>query len=136
MARGDHGIAGKGENLLPIVAKLLRKVGGASTNRGGEEGIADHGQRPAQPSDEEGRLARSMTGGEQGFDVEFTDVEMHALVEGAGSGMIHRRVMVGPDFGLWRGLGEPLSGRLNPPDGAKFAGVMAGPPEILHIEEV
>jgi len=25
-----------------------------------------------------------------------------------------------------RGLGEPLSGRLNPPDGAKFAGVMMG----------
>ena len=28
-----------------------------------------------------------------------------------------------------RGLGEPLSGRLNPPDGAKFAGAMMGDPE-------
>ena len=28
-----------------------------------------------------------------------------------------------------RGLGEPLSGRLNPPDGAKFAGVMMGDAE-------
>jgi topoisomerase IV subunit A len=28
-----------------------------------------------------------------------------------------------------RGLGEPLSGRLNPPDGARFAGCMLGEPE-------
>ncbi len=32
-----------------------------------------------------------------------------------------------------RGLGEPLSGRLNPPDGAKFAGVMLGEPEDLWV---
>jgi topoisomerase IV subunit A len=32
-----------------------------------------------------------------------------------------------------RGLGEPLSGRLNPPDGAKFAGVMMGEPEDLWL---
>jgi topoisomerase IV subunit A len=32
-----------------------------------------------------------------------------------------------------RGLGEPLSGRLNPPDGAKFAGVMLGEPEDLWL---
>ena len=32
-----------------------------------------------------------------------------------------------------RGLGEPLSGRLNPPDGAKFAGVILGEPEDLWL---
>jgi topoisomerase IV subunit A len=32
-----------------------------------------------------------------------------------------------------RGNGEPLSGRLNPPDGAKFAGVMIGEPEDLWL---
>ena len=32
-----------------------------------------------------------------------------------------------------RGQGEPLSGRLNPPDGAKFAGVMLGEPEDLWL---
>jgi topoisomerase-4 subunit A len=32
-----------------------------------------------------------------------------------------------------RGQGEPLSGRLNPPDGAKFAGVMLGDPEDLWL---
>ena len=32
-----------------------------------------------------------------------------------------------------RGQGEPLSGRLNPPDGAKFAGVMIGDPEDLWL---
>jgi len=32
-----------------------------------------------------------------------------------------------------RGLGEPLAGRLNPPDGAKFAGVMMGDPESLWL---
>jgi topoisomerase IV subunit A len=32
-----------------------------------------------------------------------------------------------------RGNGEPLSGRLNPPDGAKFAGVMMGEPEDLYL---
>jgi topoisomerase-4 subunit A len=32
-----------------------------------------------------------------------------------------------------RGLGEPLSGRLNPPDGAKFAGVMMGEAEDLWL---
>jgi topoisomerase-4 subunit A len=32
-----------------------------------------------------------------------------------------------------RGLGDPLSGRLNPPDGAKFAGVMLGEPEDLWL---
>ncbi|HKT72855.1 MAG TPA: DNA topoisomerase IV subunit A [Steroidobacteraceae bacterium] len=32
-----------------------------------------------------------------------------------------------------RGQGEPLSGRLNPPDGAKFAGVVMGEPEELWL---
>jgi len=32
-----------------------------------------------------------------------------------------------------RGLGEPLAGRLNPPDGAKFAGVMMGDAEGLWL---
>ncbi len=32
-----------------------------------------------------------------------------------------------------RGLGEPLSGRFNPPDGATFAGVMMGDPEGLWL---
>jgi topoisomerase-4 subunit A len=32
-----------------------------------------------------------------------------------------------------RGYGEPLSGRLDPPDGAKFAGVMIGDPEDLWL---
>jgi topoisomerase-4 subunit A len=32
-----------------------------------------------------------------------------------------------------RGNGEPLSGRLNPPDGAKFAGVIMGEPEDLWL---
>ena len=32
-----------------------------------------------------------------------------------------------------RGLGEPLSGRLDPPDGAKFAGVMIGEPTDLWL---
>jgi topoisomerase-4 subunit A len=32
-----------------------------------------------------------------------------------------------------RGLGEPLSGRLNPPDGAKFAGVMMGEADDLWL---
>ncbi|HEY6482571.1 MAG TPA: DNA topoisomerase IV subunit A [Steroidobacteraceae bacterium] len=32
-----------------------------------------------------------------------------------------------------RGQGEPLSGRLNPPDGAKFAGVMLGEPQDLWL---
>src|SRR2546429_1655201 len=32
-----------------------------------------------------------------------------------------------------RGQGEPLSGRLDPPDGAKFAGVMLGEPEDLWL---
>ncbi len=32
-----------------------------------------------------------------------------------------------------RSLGEPLSGRLNPPDGATFAGVMAGEAESLWL---
>ncbi|MDE2450069.1 MAG: DNA topoisomerase IV subunit A [Gammaproteobacteria bacterium] len=32
-----------------------------------------------------------------------------------------------------RGQGEPLSGRLNPPDGAKFAGVMMGEPDDLWL---
>ena len=32
-----------------------------------------------------------------------------------------------------RGQGEPLSSRLNPPDGAKFAGVMLGEPEDLWL---
>jgi topoisomerase-4 subunit A len=32
-----------------------------------------------------------------------------------------------------RGLGEPLSGKLNPPDGARFAGVLVGEPEDLWL---
>ncbi|MGB6449312.1 MAG: DNA topoisomerase IV subunit A, partial [Steroidobacteraceae bacterium] len=32
-----------------------------------------------------------------------------------------------------RGLGEPLSGRLNPPDGARFAGCMLGEPQDLWL---
>jgi len=32
-----------------------------------------------------------------------------------------------------RGQGEPLSGRLNPPDGAKFAGVLLGEPQDLWL---
>ena len=32
-----------------------------------------------------------------------------------------------------RGHGEPLSGRLDPPDGAKFAGVMIGEPDDLWL---
>ncbi|MGH8284648.1 MAG: DNA topoisomerase IV subunit A [Steroidobacteraceae bacterium] len=32
-----------------------------------------------------------------------------------------------------RGQGEPLSGRLNPPDGARFAGAMLGEPEDLWL---
>jgi topoisomerase-4 subunit A len=32
-----------------------------------------------------------------------------------------------------RGQGEPLSGRLDPPDGARFAGVMLGEPEDLWL---
>ncbi len=32
-----------------------------------------------------------------------------------------------------RGLGEPLTGRLNPPDGARFAGCMLGEPEDLWL---
>ncbi len=32
-----------------------------------------------------------------------------------------------------RGQGEPLSGRLNPPDGARFAGVMLGEAEDLWL---
>ncbi|HTP37962.1 MAG TPA: DNA topoisomerase IV subunit A [Steroidobacteraceae bacterium] len=32
-----------------------------------------------------------------------------------------------------RGQGEPLSGRLDPPDGARFAGVMIGDPEDLWL---
>src|SRR5207245_11465294 len=32
-----------------------------------------------------------------------------------------------------RGQGEPLSGRLNPPDGAKFAGVIMGEAEDLWL---
>ena len=32
-----------------------------------------------------------------------------------------------------RGQGEPLSGRLNPPDGAKFSGVMMGEPQDLWL---
>ncbi|MBS0365290.1 MAG: DNA topoisomerase IV subunit A [Proteobacteria bacterium] len=32
-----------------------------------------------------------------------------------------------------RGYGEPLSGRLDPPDGARFAGVMIGEPEDLWL---
>jgi topoisomerase-4 subunit A len=32
-----------------------------------------------------------------------------------------------------RGLGEPLSGRVNPPDGATFEGVMIGKPDDLYV---
>jgi topoisomerase IV subunit A len=32
-----------------------------------------------------------------------------------------------------RGLGEPLSGKLNPPDGARFAGVMIGEPQEMWL---
>lgn len=32
-----------------------------------------------------------------------------------------------------RGQGEPLSGRLNPPDGARFVGIMMGEPEDLWL---
>ena len=32
-----------------------------------------------------------------------------------------------------RGQGEPLSGRLNPPDGATFTGVLMGEPEALYL---
>ena len=32
-----------------------------------------------------------------------------------------------------RGLGEPLSGRVNPPDGATFEGVMTGKPDSLYV---
>lgn len=32
-----------------------------------------------------------------------------------------------------RGQGEPLSGRLNPPSGAEFAGLVMGPPETLVL---
>ncbi|HTT08904.1 MAG TPA: DNA topoisomerase IV subunit A [Gammaproteobacteria bacterium] len=32
-----------------------------------------------------------------------------------------------------RGLGEPLSGRLTPPDGASFSGVMLGNPDALYV---
>jgi len=32
-----------------------------------------------------------------------------------------------------RGQGEPLTGRFNPPDGARFVGVMAGGPESLYL---
>jgi topoisomerase-4 subunit A len=32
-----------------------------------------------------------------------------------------------------RGLGEPLSGKLNPPDGARFTGAMIGEPEDLWL---
>jgi topoisomerase-4 subunit A len=32
-----------------------------------------------------------------------------------------------------RGQGEPLTGRLNPPDGARFAGLMAGPDEAMYL---
>ena len=32
-----------------------------------------------------------------------------------------------------RGLGEPLSGRINPPDGATFEGVMVGEPDDLFL---
>src|ERR1700726_4933551 len=32
-----------------------------------------------------------------------------------------------------RGQGEPLSARLNPPDGAKFAGVIMGEPEEMWL---
>ncbi len=32
-----------------------------------------------------------------------------------------------------RGLGEPLSGRLTPPEGASFSGVMLGAPDALYV---
>ena len=32
-----------------------------------------------------------------------------------------------------RGLGEPLAGRLNPPDGATFCGVLLGAPDDIHL---
>ncbi|MDR2878021.1 MAG: DNA topoisomerase IV subunit A, partial [Chromatiales bacterium] len=32
-----------------------------------------------------------------------------------------------------RGQGEPLTGRLSPPEGATFAGLMAGADEVLHL---
>ena len=32
-----------------------------------------------------------------------------------------------------RGQGEPLTGRFNPPDGARFVGVMAGDPDSLYL---
>ena len=32
-----------------------------------------------------------------------------------------------------RGMGEPLSGRLNPPDGATFKGVMVGEPDQVYL---
>ncbi len=32
-----------------------------------------------------------------------------------------------------RGLGEPLAGRLNPPDGATFCGVLLGAPDDTHL---
>jgi topoisomerase-4 subunit A len=32
-----------------------------------------------------------------------------------------------------RGQGEPLSGRLNPPDGASFVGMMLGEPDALYL---
>lgn len=32
-----------------------------------------------------------------------------------------------------RGLGEPVAGRFNPPDGATFAGVMLGSPDTLYL---
>ncbi len=32
-----------------------------------------------------------------------------------------------------RGQGEPLTGRFNPPDGARFIGVMAGDPDSLYL---
>jgi len=32
-----------------------------------------------------------------------------------------------------RGLGEPIAGRFNPPDGATFAGVMLGQPDMLYL---
>ena len=32
-----------------------------------------------------------------------------------------------------RGQGEPLTGRFNPPDGARFVGVLAGDPDSLYL---
>jgi topoisomerase-4 subunit A len=45
------------------------------------------------------------------------------------------RVYALPAHGLpsARGQGEPLTGRLNPPDGASFVGVMAGDPDDLYL---